>query len=82
MIELPGSRSEQADIIRDLAERYRDDVHHAGQLDQRVVRGELGELVGRRRKGQPGEVGHFLGECLAKALGRVEPGTDRRAALR
>ncbi len=49
---------------------------------QRILRGERLELVGRGNEGQPGRLRNFRGHGLAEALGRVEPGADRGAALR
>ena len=88
MIELPGSfsgslqfakaaaraRAEQADVVGDLGQRHGDGVEHARQLDQRVVRGELGELVGRRGERQLREVGDFAcAKASAKPLGALSP---------
>ena len=96
MIELPGSFSGSFSSPRPqrgpepsrrmslaiLVQRDRDHVEHARQLDHRVVRGELGELVRRRGEGQLRQVGDFLGELLGEALRRIEAGTDRSPALR
>ena len=48
----------------------------------RVVRGQGGELVGRRDERQPGQLGDLLGGRLAEARRRVQPGADGGAADR
>ena len=59
------------------------DVEDARQLDHRVVRGELGELVGRRGEGELRQVARpRLANSSAKPLRRVEAGADGGAALR
>ncbi len=45
------------------------------------MRCETGELVGHGDEGLAGDARDFLGEALGEAGGRVEPGSDRSAAL-
>jgi hypothetical protein len=96
MIELPGfvlrqaelaqaaawAGAEQADVVGDLGQRDREHVQHPRQLDQSVVARQRLEFVGRRFERELREVRHFGREGFGKALGGIEPGADRGAALR
>jgi hypothetical protein len=75
------ARSKQPEVVADLGQRDGNYIEHARQLDQCVVRGQLGELVGRRCELDPRQVRNFLGEVLCKPFGRVEPGAHRGSAL-
>ncbi len=96
MIEEPGSfsgrrdlaeagarpRAHQPDVVCDLEEAGRKADQRAVREDERVVRRQGLELVRRRREGQGGELEHLGGEPLGEFRMGVEPGADRRAALR
>ena len=57
-------------------------VERARDLDQRVMRGERLEFIGRRNERQAGDLGSRGGKALGEAFLRIEAGADGGAALR
>ena len=49
------ARSEPADVVGDLGERHRQRAQRGARLDEGVVGGQGGELVGGRDEGQAGD---------------------------
>jgi len=73
---------DQPDVVGDLVERHSERAQGAGQLHQRVVSAQDGELVGgadEREAGQPGDLG---GGSLGESRRRIDPRADGSAAER
>ncbi len=77
-----GPRAEPAQVVGDLHERAGERAEGAARHHEIVVRGERGELVGRRGERQARQLGELRGDGLAEAGRCVESGPDRGAADR
>ena len=75
-------RAHQPDVVCDLEEPGCKADQRAVREDERVVRRQGLELVRRRREGEGREFEHLGGEPVGEFWMRVEPRSDRRAALR
>ena len=71
----PSQRMSSAILVERAGQRAKG----GARPDERVVRGEGGELVGGGHEGQPGQLGDLGGHPLGELGVRVEPGADGRA---
>ena len=71
---------EPANVVRDFHERAGERSNGAVGVDQLVVRGKRGELIGMRTKRQMGQLGNFARGALGEFGMRVEAGAHGGAA--
>ena len=76
------ARAEPAQVVGDLHERHGQGAQRTVSEDERIVRGQGGELVRRAHEGQAGRLCDGPGHPLAELGMRVEPGPDGGAAER